>query len=157
MPPHPLELPPTLSPDALDTLTELTGILTRLRTAIQTSGSSSSSIGGGLTTGATPAGTGPGATPNPLGGAASAASPNAPLSLKDVPAQTDALKHKLQRARTQMRTLPDMERTVDEQEEEIKELEERIRMQREVLDRLREAGVKFGHEEGGRGDKMETE
>ncbi|KXH41798.1 hypothetical protein CNYM01_08679 [Colletotrichum nymphaeae SA-01] len=155
MPPHPLELPPTLSPDALDTLTELTGILTRLRTAIQTSGSSSS-IGGALTTGATPAGTG--ATPNPLGFAAGgAASPNAPLSLKDVPAQTDALKHKLQRARTQMRTLPDMERTVDEQEEEIKELEERIRMQREVLDRLREAGVKFGHEEGGRGDKMETE
>ncbi|KAK1673966.1 RNA polymerase II transcription mediator complex subunit 9-domain-containing protein [Colletotrichum godetiae] len=152
MPPHPLELPPTLSPDALDTLTELTGILTRLRTAIQTSGSSS--VVGGLTTGATPAGTGPGATPNPLG---SAASPNAPLSLKDVPAQTDALKHKLQRARTQMRTLPDMERTVDEQEEEIKELEERIRMQREVLDRLRDAGVKFGHDEGGRGDKMETE
>ncbi|OHE91271.1 hypothetical protein CORC01_13429 [Colletotrichum orchidophilum] len=152
MPPHPLELPPTLSPDALDTLTELTGILTRLRTAIQTSGSV-----GGITTGATPAGTGPGATPNPLGLGGGAASPNAPLSLKDVPAQTDTLKHKLQRARTQMRTLPDMDRTVDEQEEEIKELEERIRMQREVLDRLRDAGVKFGHEEGGRGDKMETE
>ncbi|KAK1986472.1 RNA polymerase II transcription mediator complex subunit 9-domain-containing protein [Colletotrichum cereale] len=146
MPPHPLELPPTLSPDALDTLTELTGIITRLRTAIQNSGS----VGG--ITDATPAGTGPGATPNPLG-----ASPNAPLSLKDVPAQTDALKHKLQRARTQMRQLPDMDRSIDEQEEEIKQLEERIKMQREVLDRLRDAGVKFGHEEGGTGDKMETE
>ncbi|KAK6206732.1 hypothetical protein QIS74_13220 [Colletotrichum tabaci] len=147
MPPHPLELPSTLSPDALDTLTELTGILTRLRAAIQTSGS----VGG--ITGATPAGTGAGATPNPLGGA----SPNAPLSLKDVPAQTDALKHKLQRARTQMRQLPDMDRSISEQEEEISQLEERIRMQREVLDRLRELGVQFGHEEGGTGDKMETE
>ncbi|KAK2049662.1 hypothetical protein LZ31DRAFT_549228 [Colletotrichum somersetense] len=146
MPPHPLELPSTLSPDALDTLTELTGILTRLRTAIQNSGS----VGG--ITGATPAGTGPGATPNPLG-----ASPNAPLSLKDVPAQTDALKHKLQRARTQMHQLPDIDRSIDEQEEEIRQLEERIKMQREVLDRLRDAGVKFGHEEGGTGDKMETE
>ncbi|TDZ34941.1 hypothetical protein C8035_v010161 [Colletotrichum spinosum] len=146
MPPHPLELPPTLSPDALDTLTELTGILTRLRAAIQTSGSS-----GGIT-GATPAAMGPGATPNPSG-----ASPNAPLSLKDVPAHTDALKHKLQRARVQMRTLPDMERTTAEQEEEIRELEERIKLQREVLDRLREAGVKFGHEDGGGGDKMETD
>ncbi|KAF9872785.1 hypothetical protein CkaCkLH20_09648 [Colletotrichum karsti] len=146
MPPHPLELPSTLSPDALDTLTELTGILTRLRTAIQTSGTT-----GGIT-GSTPAGTGPGATPNPLG-----ASPNAPLSLKDVPPQTDALKHKLQRARVQMRALPDMDRSTAEQEEEIRELEERIAMQREVLDRLREAGVRFGHEEGGKGDKMETE
>ncbi|WYZ34130.1 hypothetical protein EsH8_I_000406 [Colletotrichum jinshuiense] len=146
MPPHPLELPSTLSPDALDTLTELTGILTRLRTAIQASGA----VGG--ITGATPAGTGPGATPNPLG-----TSPNAPVSLKDVPAQTDALKHKLQRARTQMRALPDMDRSIAEQEEEIGQLEERIRMQREVLDRLRDAGVKFGHEEGGPGDKMETD
>lgn len=146
MPSHPLELPSTLSPDALDILTELTGILTRLRTAIQTSGST-----GGIT-GSTPAGTGPVATPNALG-----ASPSAPLSLKDVPAQTDALKHKVQRARAQMRTLPDMDRSTAEQEEEIRELEDRIRMQREVLDRLREAGVRFGHEEGGKGDKMETE
>ncbi|KAF6796519.1 hypothetical protein CSOJ01_13117 [Colletotrichum sojae] len=146
MPPHPLELPATLSPDALDTLTELTGILTRLRTAIQASGSA-----GGIT-GATPNPSGPGATPNPSG-----ASPGAPLSLKDVPAQTDALKHKLQRARVQMRSLPDMDRTTAEQEEEIRELEERIRLQREVLDKLREAGVRFGHEEGGRGDKMETD
>ncbi|OLN96143.1 hypothetical protein CCHL11_03347 [Colletotrichum chlorophyti] len=145
MPPHPLELPSTLSPDALDTLTELTNILTRLRTAIQTSSSA-----GGIA-GATPAATGSGATPNPLG-----ASPNTPLSLKDVPAQTDALKHKLQRARTQMRTLPDMDRSIAEQKEEMKELEERIKMQREVLDSLRLAGVKFGNEEGG-GDKMETE
>ncbi|KAF6813976.1 hypothetical protein CMUS01_12733 [Colletotrichum musicola] len=146
MPPHPLELPATLSPDALDTLTELTGILTRLRTAIQASGSA-----GGIT-GATPNPSGPGATPNPSG-----ASPGPPLSLKDVPAQTDALKHKLQRARVQMRSLPDMNRTTAEQEEEIRELEERIRLQREVLDKLREAGVRFGHEEGGRGDNMETD
>ncbi|KAF6814763.1 hypothetical protein CPLU01_14316 [Colletotrichum plurivorum] len=146
MPPHPLELPATLSPDALDTLTELTGILTRLRAAIQASGSA-----GGIT-GATPNPSGPGATPNPSG-----ASLGAPLSLKDVPAQTDALKHKLQRARVQMRSLPDMDRTTAEQEEEIRELEERIRLQREVLDKLREAGVRFGHEEGGRGDKMETD
>jgi hypothetical protein len=138
---HPLALPPTLSPDALDTLTEMSTILARLRTAIQTS-SSNTGIAG-----ATPAGTG--ATPNPLG-----ASPSA-LTLKDVPTATDSLKHKLQRARTQIRALPDMSRTVKEQEAEIQELEAKLKLQREVLDRLRESGERFGAEEGGRGEKME--
>ncbi|ROT35811.1 hypothetical protein SODALDRAFT_362647 [Sodiomyces alkalinus F11] len=142
--PHPLALPSNFSPDALDTLTELAAILTRLRAAIQASNPPTAP--GGVT-GSTPLPTG--ATPNQLG-----ASPGGTgaLSLRELSTQTDALKHKLQRARTQIKTLPDMERDIEEQEEEIQELEARIRMQREVLEKLRERGVDFGNE----GDKMET-
>lgn len=74
------------------------------------------------------------------------------MSLRELSTQTDALKHKLQRARAQIKTLPDMERDIEEQEEEIRELEAKIHMQKEVLEKLRERGVEFGKE----GDKMET-
>ncbi|KAM0284144.1 hypothetical protein ACHAQH_002133 [Verticillium albo-atrum] len=142
--PHPLALPPTLSPDALDTLTELTTILTRLRAAVHASNPSANA--GGIT-GATPLPTG--ATPNPLG--ASPGGTNT-MTLREVSTQTDALKHKLQRARTQLKSLPDMERDIEEQEDEIRQVEERIRVQREMLERLRERGVQFGKD----GEKMET-
>jgi small-conductance mechanosensitive channel len=128
MPLHPLALPPTLSPDALDALTEMTIILARLRAAIQTSSST------GLT-GTTPATFA--ATPS------LAASPNGALSLKDIPTATDNLKHKLQRARTQVKLLPDMDRTVEEQESEIQELEAKLKKQTEVLDTFRTASVGF--------------
>ncbi|PNH43089.1 hypothetical protein VD0004_g4347 [Verticillium dahliae] len=143
--PHPLALPPTLSPDALDTLTELTTILTRLRAAVHASNPSANA--GGIT-GATPLPTG--ATPNPLG--ASPGGTNA-MTLRDLSTQTDALKHKLQRARTQLKSLPDMERDIEEQEDEVRQVEERIRVQREMLERLRERGVQFGKD----GEKMETD
>ncbi|CRK41458.1 hypothetical protein BN1708_001795, partial [Verticillium longisporum] len=136
--PHPLALPPTLSPDALDTLTELTTILTRLRAAVHASNPSANA--GGIT----------GATPNPLG--ASPGGTNA-MTLRELSTQTDALKHKLQRARTQLKSLPDMERDIEEQEDEVRQVEERIRVQREMLERLRERGVQFGKD----GEKMETD
>ncbi|KAK7423172.1 hypothetical protein QQZ08_009168 [Neonectria magnoliae] len=127
--PHPLALPPTFSPDTLDALTELSVVLAKVRAGIQSSS--------GITT--EPA---PGAGPT--------------LSFKEVPNATDGLKHKLQRARAQVRALPDMDRTIAEQSEEIKDLESRIEMQRALLQRLRdEAAAREGREEGA-GDKMES-
>jgi len=67
-----------------------------------------------------------------------------PYTKKDVLPETDVLRHKLMRARAQVRMLPDVERSVGEQEEEIKELEERIGRQREALGRLRELGRELG-------------
>jgi hypothetical protein len=121
---EPGPLPQGLSPDALDTLTGLTTILTRLRSTIQSSG-----LGG--ITGTTPSASG--ATPNTAGATSH-------LSLKDVPAATDGLKHKLQKARIQVRGLPDMHRTMPEQEHEMERLQERIRLQREVLESLKNGG-----------------
>jgi len=117
-------LPHGLSPDALDSLTGLTTILTRLRSTIQSSGT------GGIA-GATPGASG--ATPNTAGA-------SDPLSLKDVPTATDGLKHKLQKARIQVRELPDMRRTMTDQAREIARLEERIRLQRQVLEMLKKGG-----------------
>jgi hypothetical protein len=150
MAPHVLELPSTLSPDALDTITEMASILTRLRTTIQ---ASSPSTAGGLP-GATPAGgigIGTGATPIAPG---SGSSPSNALSLKELPAATDAVKHKLQRARVQVRSLADMDRTIAEQESEITELETRIARQKAVLELLHESGVGIMADEG-RDTKME--
>lgn len=133
----PLTLPPALSPDSLDSLTELTTILTRLRTTIQ------ATPGPSGIPGSTPAGTGASAAPSRDGA----------LSLKDVPAATDHIKHKLQKARTQVRALPDMERGMGEQEAEMAELEERIRLQREALATLKGGGARFSAEEAARGEK----
>ena len=134
---HPLALPKTLSPDDLDTLSELSIVLAKVRAGIQ----SSAGITG---TGTTPGG---GVVPNTHG---------QQLSFKDVPGATDGLKHKLQHARAQVRALPDMERSVAEQEREIVEIEARIERQRALLERLREGGVRFGKDEGATRDvKME--
>ncbi|KAK3180131.1 hypothetical protein K4F52_008433 [Lecanicillium sp. MT-2017a] len=123
-----LALPPTLSPDSLDALSELSIVLAKVRTSIQSSS--------GLATGATPS---------------TAAAAGQQLSFKDVPGATDSLKHKMQHARAQVRALPDMDRTMEEQVAEIAELEARMRTQRALLERLRDDGVKFGKD----GDKME--
>ncbi|POR36141.1 Uncharacterized protein TPAR_03662 [Tolypocladium paradoxum] len=133
---HPLALPNTLSPDDLDTLSELSIVLAKVRAGIQ----SSAGIAG---TGTTPGGV----VPNTHG---------QQLSLKDVPGATDGLKHKLQHARAQVRALPDMDRSVAEQEREMRELEARIERQRALLEHLREGGVRFGKDEGATRDvKME--
>ena len=120
--PHPLALPPAFSPDTLDALTELSIVLAKVRAGIQSST--------GLTTGATPGGpTSNGQT----------------LSFKDVPGATDGLKHKLQRAREQVRALPDMERTIEEQVEEMRDLEARIEKQKALLQKLKDgASAKEG-------------
>lgn len=125
-----LALPPTLSPDSLDALSELAIVLAKVRTSIQSSS--------GLATGATPSTT-------------TAVAGGQPLSFKDVPGATDALKHKLQHARAEVRALPDMDRTDGEQRREIAELEARIVTQRALLERLRDDGLRFGKD----GDKMD--
>ncbi|RFU80084.1 mediator complex, subunit med9 [Trichoderma arundinaceum] len=127
-----LALPSTLSPDDLDSLSELSIVLAKVRAGLQSST--------GLTTGATPGGP---------------SSSGQQLSFKDVPGATDKLKHKLQHARAQVRTLPDMDRSIEEQRAEIKDLETRIEMQHALLEKLRENGVQFSKDAYAGGDKME--
>ena len=125
--PHPLALPDTLTPDSLDVLTELASILERIRPPQSTV--SLSGAGAGVT----------GTTPLP----SSSAAPDGQVSLKDLPAATDPLKHKIQKARAQIKALPDMERTIPEQEEEISELKAKLEEQKQVLERLRQRGKEF--------------
>ena len=112
-----LNLPEGLSPESIDTLPVLSAILSRLQTLSPTTG--------------TPAEASPS---HHTGGTAL-------LSIKDIPAATDDLKHRLQKARAQVKELPDIDRTLADQEEEISELQEKIRKQKEVLRGLREVGL----------------
>jgi hypothetical protein len=142
-PPSLLNLPEGLTPDSIDTLPVLSALLLRLQNPSSTAHTASTS------------GSPPAASPSQL------ASATGPLSIKDIPAATDELKHKLQRARIQVKELPDMERSVEEQEEEIRELEEKIRRQSEVLVGLRDVGLQAKREreqreKGGGADIMET-
>lgn len=72
------------------------------------------------------------------------------------------MKHKVQKARIQVRELPDMERSLDEQEEEIRELEQKIREQRDSLKALKDIGIAAKREKeqpnvvGSKEDKMES-
>ncbi|RCI12270.1 hypothetical protein L249_0003 [Ophiocordyceps polyrhachis-furcata BCC 54312] len=125
---HPHALPPTLSPDDLDALSELSVVLAKVRAGIQSSASS------GI-------------------GASTGHQQQQQLSFKDVPGATDGLKHKIQHARAQIRALPDMHRSIDEQRSEIATLEARIHQQRALLERLRDDGLKFGKD--GHDVKME--
>ncbi|KFH48254.1 hypothetical protein ACRE_008650 [Hapsidospora chrysogenum ATCC 11550] len=141
--PHALALPPTLSPDALDVLTHLSTILSEVRTTLQAStGLETDNSNGSAVDKKDSGGTG--------------------LTFKDVVRASDPIKHKLQRAREQVRALPDMHRGIEEQEAEVRELEARIERQRLLLERLREVGGGFGKDGGGEavvvpeGDKMET-
>ncbi|KYK54854.1 putative microtubule-associated protein [Drechmeria coniospora] len=141
-----LGLPPSLSPDDLDSLSELSTVLAKVRAGIQSSS--------GITTDTTTSGSS--ATRNATAGTGIQGN-GEQLSFKDVPGATDALKHKLQHARAQVRTLPDMTRSLDEQRCEMKELEERIKLQRALLESLREGGVRFGKDDGAGADvKMES-
>lgn len=141
-PPNPLALPSATSPDSVDTLTELAAILARVRYTDK------NNLDHNASTGLTPA---PAAPDN--NGA------DAPISVKDFPTATDTIKHKVQRARAQIKELPDIERTTGEQEAEMRELEARIAMQREVLEKLKDVGTRFGAEDagsGGNGDVVMT-
>ncbi|KAF7553153.1 hypothetical protein G7046_g7173 [Stylonectria norvegica] len=133
--PHHLALPPDFSPDTLDALSELSIVLAKVRAGIQAST--------GITTGATPGGP---------------SSNGQTLSFKDVPGATDGLKHKLQRARDNVKALPDMDRSIEEQTREMTDLEARIEKQRALLQRLRdEAGGKNAKEDSAAvGDKMDV-
>lgn len=122
---RPLGLPENLSPDFAEVSTELFSVLSRLRTPSNLPST---------TTGQTPV-----PTPSQPSGNTSGE-----LSLRDIPAATDPIKHKLQKARAAVKTLPDMHRTVAEQETEMRELEEKIIKQREVISKLRGMGQSFG-------------
>jgi hypothetical protein len=143
--PQPSSLSETISPDSIDTLPVLSALLSRLETTSANA------------TTASTAGSPPAATPTP----SQLVSGTGPLRIKDIPAGTDELKHKLQKARAQVKELPDIHRSVADQEQEIRELEERITRQRSVLEGLRDVGVQARREreererEGGK-DVMET-
>jgi septal ring factor EnvC (AmiA/AmiB activator) len=116
-----MPLPEGLSADSVDTLPVLSVVLSRLQNL-------SAPV------------TAPSASPPPPS-PSQAANGTGPLTIKDIPAATDQLKHKLQRARAQAKELPDIERSIAEQQEEIRQLEERIAKQRDVLETLRQAGA----------------
>jgi small-conductance mechanosensitive channel len=138
-----LSLPEGLSPDSIDTLPVLSALLSRLQNPSSTAHAASTS------------GSPPAASPSQL------ASGTCPLSIKDIPPATDELKHKLQKARIQVKELPDIQRSVEEQEDEIRELEKRISRQREILVGLKDVGlqakrVRDQREKEGGPDVMET-
>ncbi|KAF2972738.1 hypothetical protein GQX73_g687 [Xylaria multiplex] len=144
----PLPLPEALNPDALDVLSDLAHLLTRLRTLPSAPSGS---------TGATPSQSQTQATPTPTT-APSSSKKTGELTLKEIPAATDALKHRFQRARTLvMTTLPDLDRGLADQDREINALEARIARQRDTLAKLREVGARLALQgEGeGEGEKME--
>lgn len=151
-------LPPGLSPDSIDTLTELATIVAKLRAAQAASSTSVNPAAAllGSLGGATPApapGAVTGTTPLPSG-AANTSSTTA-LSVKELPAATDNLKHKLQRARAAIRTLQDVDRGLEQQREEIEELQARRRRQLAMLDLIRSAGLQFSLGEQSKGEEGE--
>ncbi|CAK7208784.1 hypothetical protein SCUCBS95973_000223 [Sporothrix curviconia] len=173
---HPLALPKTFSPDALDTTAELASILARLRPP-QTSNAQAGAAGGasgasasngavgvggsgGAGGGAAGGGAGEGETLGAtMGGMAAAAAAAGPaIGLRDLPTATDGLKHKLHHARVQIKALPDTGRTVAAQEAEMRQLAARIEAQKAMLARLRADGARFaaaGEQEQRDADKME--
>jgi hypothetical protein len=114
--------PPSTASLEIDTLPVLYALLSRLQPPASSG-----------TAGSPPAATPSNHTPSTL-------DPTAPLRIKDIPIATDGIKHKLQKARKEVKGFPDVERTIAEQEEEIKELEEKIREQRAVLKGLADVG-----------------
>lgn len=139
-------LPSGLSPDSIDVPSELYTVLSRVRYTDKNGASATSGDGEHSKPGTnTPAGGPSGATPAGGADAAAGASGSKPLATKDLIAATDPLKHKIQRARAAVHTLPDVDRTISQQEAEIREWEEKIARQREVLQQLKEFGIQFSH------------
>lgn len=126
-----------LTPDSVDVPSELFTILSRLRytdkNGAATNGDNDSNK---AVSNSTPSG-----DPNAQTKPAEAKT----LSTKDLTAATDPLKHKIQRARAAVHTLPDITRTIEEQEAEIKEWQDKIESQRKVLQQLKEFGIQFSH------------
>lgn len=146
---------PGLNPSTLDTITELAHLLSRLRTPPAGGAPSTTTAAPTPTPAATAPTTTAAAAPTPSkptptpGDPSTSSNNNSELSLKDVPAAADALKHRFQRARAQIRSgLPDLGRGIAEQEAERAELERKIARQREVLARLRDVGVRFARQRG---------
>lgn len=148
---HPL--PGGLSPDTIDVCSELATIIARVRYADKTGP-------GASTNGGDPAANQPGgpSAAGAAGAATTASSPsgddarNGGLSPKDIPAATDHLKHKIQRARAAVHTLPDIRRSIPEQEAEIAALQAKIAQQRAVLLQLKDFGLQFAAENSRKAD-----
>lgn len=150
---HPL--PGGLSPDSIDVCSELATILARVRYTDNKTGTASAN-GGDAAVANQPGGP---STATATGAVTTASSPsggddaqNSPLSTKDIPAATDHLKHKIQRARAAVHTLPDIRRSIPEQEAEIAALEDKIAQQRAVLLQLKEFGLQFAAENSRKAD-----
>ncbi|KAK7960309.1 Mediator complex- subunit Med9 [Apiospora saccharicola] len=142
-------------PDNLDTLTELTALLSRLRAPPPTS---TSGTGTTATAGTPSANNTSAPTPSHNNNSqhdSTAGAGGGTMSIQSLPMATDALKHKLQRSRAAAKTLPDMSRGTIDQETEMAELEARIARQRAVLEGLRSKGLDFAAARGQAGDKME--
>ncbi|KFZ04727.1 hypothetical protein V501_09037 [Pseudogymnoascus sp. VKM F-4519 (FW-2642)] len=133
---QPTTLSDNLSPAMLDTIPVLTSILSRVQPP------TSSNAPGASPMPATSFGT-PSFTSQP---SSSQLRPDATgaLSTKEIPAATDALKHRLQRARVEVAQLPGIGMSIEEQEVEIRALESRIREQRAALKSLSEVGGRAG-------------
>ena len=151
-------LPAGLSSDSVDTITELTSILVKLRAtqAATTASATVTSILGPLggPSGATPApapGAVTGTTPLPSG-TPNTSGNSTTLNVKGLPAATDDLKHKLQRARAAVKTLPDVLHSQTLQENEIRQLEERRRRQLAMLARIKAVGLE--QNKGDDGERM---
>ncbi len=65
------------------------------------------------------------------------------LNIKEVPAATDGLKYRLQRAKIEVQRLPGIEMGIMEQQEETKMWEEKISKQKEELRKLRSLGERM--------------
>lgn len=128
-------LPGGLTPDSVDIPSELFTILSLLRYTDKN---------GAVTNGDTDPNK-PASGSTPSGDADAPKTPAKTLSTKDLTAATDPLKHKIQRARAAVHTLPDITRTIAEQEVEIKEWQDKIESQRKVLQQLKEFGIQFSH------------
>ena len=155
--PHPLALPPTFSPDDLDPLTELALVLAKVRASLQPAAGSQAQQQQQQqrqhqqSSQALP----PPPPPPPTSSTQQQQQQQQQqLSFKDVPGATDGLKHKLQRARAQVAALPDMQLSLAQQRDEMRRLEDTIALQRGLLERLRDGGVRFGKDDGA-GEKME--
>lgn len=109
------QLPEGLTPSSLDTIPVLSSLTCRLQ--------NSSSINSSSTTASPQLTTGTGL-----------------LAFKDIPPATDRLKHQQQKARKEIRQLPDVDRTIEEQEAEIRDLEDKIRQQKNMILELKRMG-----------------
>ncbi|KAI1840719.1 hypothetical protein JX265_002083 [Neoarthrinium moseri] len=147
--PRALTLPEGLSPDQLDVITELSSLLSRLRapTVLPTSQPGSQQAPRSGTTplpaaAPTPAAGGPGPSSSASQGG-SGGGGEQEIALRDFPAATDHLRHKLAAAKAAVLALPDMHKTTADQEREVAELERRIAAQRAQIASLVATGERF--------------
>ncbi|OTB03171.1 hypothetical protein M426DRAFT_180708 [Hypoxylon sp. CI-4A] len=146
--PQILGMPDGLNPDTLDTIAELAVLLNRLR--MPTSNTGSTPAAAAPTPAAPPSSTNK--TQQQTNNGATTTTNTGELSLKEIPPAADVLKHRFQKARALIRSLPDVNRGVAEQEAEIAALETRLAKQRDMLARLREMGVQLAAQDDG--DRM---